>query len=208
MPRKIATAFSGESWLSTPRAAAICRASTIALPPTQQVNDAALGVLRHVADRSGDLGAGREGGRRIDRQHRVRAFVGEHRGKRCGPVLRRDFGRQRKRVAQRRVGSQQLFQRFAGLLRQGRQLAARAQQCLGGNLAEAVAVGQDGEAFAAQRTAARHRFGGVEQVAQGVDAHPAGAAQGGLIDIVGAERPLCMERPVPIRSPRIATTGL
>jgi hypothetical protein len=63
----------------------------------------------------------------------------------------------------------------------------RFQQRAGGDAAQAPAVADDGEALAAQRTHARHGLGGIEQVFQGVDADPAGAAQRGFIDIVVAK---------------------
>ena len=63
----------------------------------------------------------------------------------------------------------------AGICRQGREAPAGAQQRVGGNPSEAVAIGQNAQALAAHRTYAGHGFGRIEQVFQGIDADPAGA---------------------------------
>ena len=70
--------------------------------------------------------------------------------------------------------------------RELRQVPAASDQSVGGEHARAAAVGEDGEAVAAQGTRARQRLDGVEQVVGLEDAQHAGAAEGGVVDVVGA----------------------
>ena len=147
----------------------------------------ALRVLGRFAYRRGDLGARRERRRRIDCEHGICFGVGQHRSERCRPVCRCDVCRQGERIGERRARAQKRVQLLHRVFGQCGEPSAGAQQRIGGNAPEAVTVGDDSQALAEQRTHPRHRLGRIEQVLHGVQAHPAGAAQGRFVDIVGAE---------------------
>ena len=65
---------------------------------------------------------------------------------------------------------------------QRRELAALVHQQVGGDDADAAAVGQDGQPLVARRDAVAQRLGGIEQLAQPGHAHQPGAREGGIVD--------------------------
>jgi hypothetical protein len=114
-------------------------------------------------------------------------LVGQYGGQRRSPVRRRDVRRQRQRIGEPRTRLQQFFETLDGSRRQLAELAAGTCQPVAGNPSQAMTVGQDGQTLAAQAAHPRHRLDGGEQVPEGIDAHPAGAAQGRFVNVVGGE---------------------
>ena len=147
------------------------------------------------ADHRHHLGAGRAGDgprglvrrgerrRHVHRQHRADAAIVGQRIERRGVARAVGVAHDVDRIGVR-PGPRHLLVELRRCVarQQRRQLAALVHQQVGGDDADAAAVGQDGQPLVARRDAVAQRLGGVEQLAQAVHAHQAGAREGGVVD--------------------------
>ena len=146
------------------------------------------------ADQRRHLGAGRagDGMRHLDGRRERRRHV-HHQHRADAPIVGQRIDR---RAVARAVGVAHDVDRIGvrpgtrhllvelrdGSRQQGGELAALVHQEVGGDDADAAAVGQDGQPLVARRDAVAQGLGGVEQLAQASHAHQSGAREGGIVD--------------------------
>jgi len=124
--------------------------------------------------------------RREHHQHAVHVLVLRHRKDGIAVALGRRVAADVDRIAVRPGGRQRRVERLRGRHRQVGERNVEVAGAVGGHRARSAAVGDDGQALALRAELGGQRLRGVEQLADVLDAHDAGAADGGVENDVGA----------------------